>query len=99
MIYERRPVPSDEEALSLMEVETICNHMEDWKALATALPIPPDSVRDIERECRRGRDCCRRVLYSETVDRKAVDRKCIIQALEKMEYYSLAKGIECGYIL
>ena len=77
----------EKRSLSHMEVEMICNHMEDWKALATALPISQDSVRDIERECRRGRDCCRRILSSETVDRKAVDRKCVIQALNKMEYY------------
>ena len=86
------PVTPNEDKISEIELETICNFAIDWKKLATALRIPKSKMQEIERES-RGRDRCRRVLQT-----RCVARKKIVQILKNMRWKNLAEGLEYGQI-
>jgi ankyrin repeat protein len=86
------PPTHNEEVVSEMELETICNFAVDWKKLATALDIPKSQFQEIERES-RGRERCRRVLQT-----RPIARRELVQSLREMGWTGLADGLEFGQI-
>jgi hypothetical protein len=91
-----KEVPQDQ-AVSAVEMEILCNCAIQWRLLATELGLAGDTAREIAQfACTSDRERCRRVLQVFSTEKDS--RKRISEALHKMGWTSAAKSLECGYI-